>query len=77
MMVSVTCRLLVSDINLSNISCFFKLLRNMALWDGLIAQEVLKELMLDKLLNRYLMMTLLNESDTKYIIQKSKKVMVQ
>ncbi|XP_027028338.2 GC-rich sequence DNA-binding factor 2 isoform X2 [Tachysurus fulvidraco] len=51
-----------------------KLLRNMALWDGLIAQEVLKELMLDKLLNRYLMMTLLNESDTKYIIQKSKKV---
>ncbi|KAK3537943.1 hypothetical protein QTP70_024539 [Hemibagrus guttatus] len=51
-----------------------KLLGNMALWDGLIAQEVLKELMLDKLLNRYLMMTLLNESDTKHIIQKSKKV---
>lgn len=54
----------------------FKLLGNMALWDGLITQDVLKELMLDKLLNRYLMMTLLNESDAKHIIQKSKKVMV-
>ncbi|XP_034163987.2 GC-rich sequence DNA-binding factor 2 [Pangasianodon hypophthalmus] len=51
-----------------------KLLGNMALWDGLIAQDVLKELMLDKLLNRYLMMTLLNESNAKHIIQKSKKV---
>ncbi|KAI5102117.1 GC-rich sequence DNA-binding factor 2 [Silurus meridionalis] len=51
-----------------------KLLGNMALWDGLVAQDVLKELMLDKLLNRYLMMTLLNESDPKHIIQKSKKV---
>ncbi|XP_060789991.1 GC-rich sequence DNA-binding factor 2 [Neoarius graeffei] len=51
-----------------------KLLGNMALWDGLIAQDILKELMLDKLLNRYLMMTLLNESDVKHIIQKSKKV---
>lgn len=48
----------------------------MALWDGLIAQDILKELMLDKLLNRYLMMTLLNESDVKHIIQKSKKVMM-
>ncbi|MCJ8737017.1 hypothetical protein PDJAM_G00019030 [Pangasius djambal] len=51
-----------------------KLLGNMALWDGLIAQDVLKELMLDKLLNRYLMMTLLNESNAKHILQKSKKV---
>uniref|UniRef100_W5UEX3 GC-rich sequence DNA-binding factor 2 n=1 Tax=Ictalurus punctatus TaxID=7998 RepID=W5UEX3_ICTPU len=51
-----------------------KLLGNIALWDGLIDQDVLKELMLDKLLNRYLMMTLLNETDAKHIIQKSKKV---
>ncbi|KAL7861849.1 hypothetical protein SRHO_G00132900 [Serrasalmus rhombeus] len=51
-----------------------KLLGNMALWDGLVAQSVLKELMLDRLLNRYLMMTLLNESSPKHIIQKCKKV---
>lgn len=51
-----------------------KLLGNMALWDGLIAQDDLKVLMLDKLLNRYLMLTLLNESDAMYAIQKSKKV---
>uniref|UniRef100_A0AAR2LSU6 GCF C-terminal domain-containing protein n=1 Tax=Pygocentrus nattereri TaxID=42514 RepID=A0AAR2LSU6_PYGNA len=51
-----------------------KLLGNMALWDGLVAQSVLKELMLDRLLNRYLMMTLLNESSPEHIIQKCKKV---
>ncbi|KAL6478020.1 hypothetical protein MHYP_G00138550 [Metynnis hypsauchen] len=51
-----------------------KLLGNMALWDGLVAQSVLKELMLDRLLNRYLMMTLLNESSPNHIIQKCKKV---
>ncbi|KAK1793477.1 hypothetical protein P4O66_011849 [Electrophorus voltai] len=51
-----------------------KLLGNMALWDGLVAQDNLKDLMLDRLLNRYLMMTLLNESNPKHIIQKYKKV---
>ncbi|KAM9466322.1 intron Large complex component GCFC2 [Clarias gariepinus] len=51
-----------------------KLLGNISLWDGLIAHDVLKELMLDKLLNRYLMMTLLNESNSQHVIQKSKKV---
>ncbi|KAI4882546.1 hypothetical protein NFI96_034478 [Prochilodus magdalenae] len=56
--------------------CAVKLLGNMALWDGLIGQSVLKELMLDKLLNRYLMMTLLNESSPKHVIQKCKKVLV-
>lgn len=64
------------DIN-SFKTCFcFQLLGNMALWDGLVAQNVLKELMLDKLLNRYLMMTLLNESSPKHVIQKCKKVFV-
>ncbi|XP_076833900.1 intron Large complex component GCFC2 isoform X1 [Brachyhypopomus gauderio] len=51
-----------------------KLLGNMALWDGLVDQDILKELMLDKLLNRYLMMILLNESNPKYIIHRYKKV---
>uniref|UniRef100_A0A8B9GSX2 GC-rich sequence DNA-binding factor 2 n=1 Tax=Astyanax mexicanus TaxID=7994 RepID=A0A8B9GSX2_ASTMX len=54
--------------------CAVKLLGNMALWDGLVAESVLKELMLDKLVNRYLMMTLLNESSPKHVIQKCKKI---
>uniref|UniRef100_A0A8C2DZV6 GC-rich sequence DNA-binding factor 2 n=1 Tax=Cyprinus carpio TaxID=7962 RepID=A0A8C2DZV6_CYPCA len=51
-----------------------KLLGNMALWDGLIPEHILKELMLEKLLNRYLMITVLNESDPKHTIQKCKKI---
>ncbi|XP_058606434.1 GC-rich sequence DNA-binding factor 2 isoform X1 [Onychostoma macrolepis] len=51
-----------------------KLLGNMALWDGLIPEHILKELMLEKLLGRYLMITLLNESDPKNTIQKCKKI---
>ncbi|XP_066529690.1 GC-rich sequence DNA-binding factor 2 [Hoplias malabaricus] len=54
--------------------CAVKLLGNMALWDGLVSESVLQELMLDKLLNRYLMMTLLNESSPKHIIWKCKVV---
>jgi len=46
----------------------------MALWDGLIPEHVLKELMLEKLLGRYLMITILNISDPKHTIQKCKKV---
>ncbi|KAM6979889.1 intron Large complex component GCFC2 [Aplochiton taeniatus] len=51
-----------------------KLLGNMRLWDGVVPEPVLQELMLDKLLNRYLMMTLLNEADEKISIHKCKKV---
>ncbi|XP_051723601.1 GC-rich sequence DNA-binding factor 2 isoform X1 [Ctenopharyngodon idella] len=51
-----------------------KLLGNMALWDGLIPELVLKELMLEKLLGRYLMIIILNESDLKHTIQKCKKI---
>ncbi|XP_072545831.1 intron Large complex component GCFC2 isoform X2 [Salminus brasiliensis] len=54
--------------------CAVKLLGNIALWDGLVAESVLKELMLDKLLTRYLMMALLNESSPQHVIQKCKKV---
>ncbi|CAL8353029.1 unnamed protein product [Merluccius merluccius] len=39
-----------------------KLLGNMGKWDTLLSESVLKELMLDKLLNRYVMMTLLNQT---------------
>uniref|UniRef100_A0A8C1UV40 GC-rich sequence DNA-binding factor 2 n=1 Tax=Cyprinus carpio TaxID=7962 RepID=A0A8C1UV40_CYPCA len=51
-----------------------KLLGNMALWDGLIPEHILKELMLEKLLGRYLMITVLNESDPIHTIQKCKKI---
>ncbi|XP_067310661.1 GC-rich sequence DNA-binding factor 2 [Pseudorasbora parva] len=51
-----------------------KLLGNMALWDGLIPEHVLKELMLEKLLGRYLMITVLNMPDPKHTIQKCKKI---
>ncbi|XP_016323381.1 GC-rich sequence DNA-binding factor 2-like [Sinocyclocheilus anshuiensis] len=51
-----------------------QLLGNMALWDGLIPEHILKQLMLEKLLGRYLMITVLNESDPKHTIQKCKKI---
>ncbi|CAB1335570.1 unnamed protein product [Coregonus sp. 'balchen'] len=49
---------------------------NVGQWDGLISEHVLKELMLDKLLNRYLMMTLLNETHSHDSVHKCKKVAV-
>ncbi|XP_041798299.1 GC-rich sequence DNA-binding factor 2 isoform X2 [Chelmon rostratus] len=39
-----------------------KLLGNMGKWDSLLPESVLKELMLDKLLNRYLMITLCSQT---------------
>lgn len=51
-----------------------KVLSNITLWDDLLPEHTLKELALDKLLNRYLMMTLLNESDTQLTVEKCRKV---
>ncbi|TRY88316.1 hypothetical protein DNTS_016707 [Danionella cerebrum] len=51
-----------------------KLLGNMALWDGLVPEQILKELMLEKLLGRYLMMNILNDPDPKHTVQKCKKI---
>ncbi|XP_052009162.1 GC-rich sequence DNA-binding factor 2 [Xyrauchen texanus] len=51
-----------------------KLLGNMSLWDDLIPEHILKELMLEKLLGRYLMMIVLNESNLKHTIYKCKKI---
>ncbi|XP_062378375.1 GC-rich sequence DNA-binding factor 2 isoform X2 [Sardina pilchardus] len=51
-----------------------KLLGNITLWDGIVPEHTLKELALDKLLNRYLMMTLLNESESQLSVDKCKKV---
>lgn len=41
---------------------FCQLLENMGRWDLLLPDPVLKELMLDKLLNRYLMITLCSQT---------------
>lgn len=49
----------------------------MALWDGLILEQILIELMLEKLLGRYLMITVLNDSSPKHTVQKCKKVHIQ
>ncbi|XP_076155505.1 intron Large complex component GCFC2 isoform X1 [Alosa pseudoharengus] len=51
-----------------------KLLGNITLWDDILPEHTLKELALDKLLNRYLMMALLNESDSQLTVEKCKKV---
>ncbi|XP_048831327.1 GC-rich sequence DNA-binding factor 2 [Brienomyrus brachyistius] len=51
-----------------------KLLGNITLWDGLVPENVLMELALDKLLNRYLMMVLLNAPPEKESLEKCKKV---
>lgn len=56
---------------------YFQLLGNMALWDGFIPEHILKELMLEKLLGRYLMITILNDSSPKHTVQKCKKVHMQ
>lgn len=44
------------------VSCLYQLLGNMGKWDSLLPESVLKELMLDKLLNRYLMITLCSQT---------------
>ncbi|CAL8243530.1 unnamed protein product [Lota lota] len=51
-----------------------KLLGNMGKWDTLLSESVLKELMLDKLLNRYLMMTLLNQTPASSTVTACSKI---
>lgn len=42
--------------------CLYQLLGNMGKWDLLLPESALKELMLDKLLNRYLVITLCSQT---------------
>ncbi|KAF7662106.1 hypothetical protein LDENG_00246280 [Lucifuga dentata] len=51
-----------------------KLLGNMGKWDLLLPESVLKELMLDKLLNRYLLLMLLNQTLTNNFVHTCKKI---
>lgn len=51
-----------------------KLLGNMGKWDLLLPESVLKELMLDKLLNRYLMITLCSQTLSSCDISAHRKI---
>ncbi|KAM4744135.1 intron Large complex component GCFC2 isoform 2-T2 [Anableps anableps] len=51
-----------------------KLLRNMGKWDLLLPESVLKELMLDKLLNRYLMITLSSETLSSSVVSAHREI---
>ncbi|XP_019392847.1 PREDICTED: GC-rich sequence DNA-binding factor 2 isoform X1 [Crocodylus porosus] len=51
-----------------------KLLRNILLWDGIVPEETLHELGLSKLLNRYLLLILLNAPSGPDNIEKCNKV---
>ncbi|XP_041109440.1 intron Large complex component GCFC2-like [Polyodon spathula] len=50
-----------------------KLLGNIMQWDGLVPEEVVKELALDKLLNRYIVITLLNTQPGRDSVEKCKE----
>ncbi|KPP68953.1 GC-rich sequence DNA-binding factor 2-like [Scleropages formosus] len=58
----------------SAVKVLHALLGNITLWDGLVPDNVLMELALDKLLNRYVMMILLNTPPGKESVEKFKKV---
>lgn len=57
-------------------SCLRQLFGNMGKWDLLLPESVLKELMLDKLLNRYLMITLSSETLHNDAVHASTKVSI-
>jgi len=51
-----------------------KLLGNITLWSGLLAPDTLQEMVLDGLLNRYLVMSLQNSPPSHLAIAKSEAV---
>ncbi|KAM3932143.1 intron Large complex component GCFC2 [Leptodactylus fuscus] len=51
-----------------------KLFRNLLLWDGFLQEEILQELSLDKLLNRYLLLVLLNAEPGPELVNKCCKI---
>lgn len=57
------------------IVCLCQLLGNLGRWDSLLPEFVLKELMLDKLLNRYLMITLSSLTPSDSALCACKKVL--
>uniref|UniRef100_A0A8D0HFE9 GC-rich sequence DNA-binding factor 2 n=1 Tax=Sphenodon punctatus TaxID=8508 RepID=A0A8D0HFE9_SPHPU len=52
-----------------------KLLSNILFWDGIIPEDTLKELGLCKLLNRYLLLIILNTSSEENNVEKCRKVL--
>ncbi|NXJ93446.1 GCFC2 factor, partial [Corythaixoides concolor] len=53
---------------------FLQLLSNILLWDGIVQEDTLRDLGLSKLLNRYLLLYLLNTSLALDNIEKCDKV---
>ncbi|XP_069831927.1 intron Large complex component GCFC2 isoform X2 [Dendropsophus ebraccatus] len=51
-----------------------KLFGNILLWDGFLQEEILLELSLDKLLNRYLLLVLLNAEPDSELVNKCHKI---
>ncbi|XP_044146019.1 intron Large complex component GCFC2-like [Bufo gargarizans] len=51
-----------------------KLFGNILLWDGFLQEEILQELGLDKLLNRYLLLVLLNAEPDSELVDKCHKI---
>ncbi|NWX07570.1 GCFC2 factor, partial [Caloenas nicobarica] len=51
-----------------------KLLSNVLLWDGIVQEDIVRDLGLSKLLNRYLLLNLLNTPPGPDNIEKCKKV---
>ncbi|XP_015194539.2 intron Large complex component GCFC2 isoform X1 [Lepisosteus oculatus] len=51
-----------------------RLLGNIMLWDGLVPEDTIKELSLDRVLNRYIMITLMNTLPDAENVEKCKKV---
>ncbi|NXW82873.1 GCFC2 factor, partial [Alopecoenas beccarii] len=55
-------------------SSFLQLLSNVLLWDGIVQEDTVRDLGLSKLLNRYLLLNLLNTPPGPDNIEKCKKV---
>ncbi|XP_056419831.1 intron Large complex component GCFC2 [Hyla sarda] len=51
-----------------------KLFGNILLWDGFLQEEILQELSLDKMLNRYLILVLLNSEPDSELVNKCHKI---
>ncbi|KAM6366696.1 intron Large complex component GCFC2 isoform 2-T2 [Alca torda] len=59
-----------------SVSSFLQLLSNVLLWDGIVQEDTVRDLGLSKLLNRYLLLNLLNTPPGPANIEKCNKVVV-
>ena len=64
------CTIEVLPASIKRIVCLFQLLGNILSWHGILSDRVLRELALDGLLNRYVMLALINSPPGKESIEK-------